>query len=517
MTDYLGQNSDLLPFYTYSPTDAGIQQAIAARAEYRVNRPLLANTLQAQYGDLDCCAAVKDNIASLANENTFTVCTAHQPNLLTGYLYFIYKIAHAIQLANHLNRQYPDKHFVPVYYMGSEDNDLEELGTFRYAGKKYIWDGNGQQGAVGRMNTQSLKNLLADLFKVLGPPGEHTEQLKELLTQAYLQHDTIAAATRYLVNELFGRYGLVVLDPDDAAFKKEILHIMQDDLLNHTANSIVTRQGQLLTKQYKSQAYPRDINLFYLHDNLRERIEKNGSKWVVLNTNIQWTEQELIAELETYPERFSPNVILRGLLQESILPNAAFIGGGAEVAYWLQLKELFNHYKVFYPAILPRQSVLWIGPKAAELQNKTGLSMAGLFKPYEQMVKEYMAAHMDNILAITSEQNTIETVIRQLKEKAVSLDPTLGASAEAALAKIKHQLAVLEKKMLRAEKRKHETELQRIAKLKGMLFPGNSLQERVENFVEYYPQYGHDFIDTIVRNIIPVKNEFLVIENVKQE
>lgn len=266
-----------------------------------------------------------------------------------------------------------------------------------------------------------------------------------------------------------------------------------------------------MAQQYKSQAYPRDINLFYLHDNLRERIEKHDGKWVVLNTNISWTEDELLAELEAHPERFSPNVILRGILQESILPNIAFIGGGAEVAYWLQLKELFNHYKIFYPVILLRQSVLWVEPKAAEVQQKTAISTSDLFRPYEQLVKEYMSAHMDGSLITTSEQNAMEAIIQQLKSKAVSLDPTLGASAEAALARIKHQFAVLEKKMLRAEKRKHDTELQRIAKLKNMLFPNNSLQERVENFIEYFPLYGQDFIDTVVNNISPMKNEFLVI------
>lgn len=511
VTDYLAQCSSLQPFYTYCPDEAGIQQAISARTGYPVNRGVLVQTLQAQCSSLNCCTAVTDNIASLADENTFTVCTAHQPNLLTGYLYFIYKIAHAIQLANHLNEQYPGKHFVPVYYMGSEDNDLDELGTFRYGGKKYTWDGNGQQGAVGRMNTQSLEALLDELFRVIGPPGEHTEQLKDILQQAYLHHNTIGEATRYLVNELFGKYGLVVLDPDDTAFKKEILHIMRDDLLNHTANGIVTKQAARLAQQYKSQAYPRDINLFYLQDKLRERIERNGDKWIVLNTDISWTEAELLNELETHPERFSPNVILRGILQESILPDVAFIGGGAEVAYWLQLKELFNHYKVFYPAILLRQSVLWVEPKAADLQNKMGVSTADLFKPYEQLVKEYMAAHINGNLITTDEQNTIETVIRQLKSKAISLDPTLGASAEAALARIKHQFAVLEQKMLRAEKRKHDTELQRMAKLKDILFPNTSLQERVENFIEYFPLHGHDFIDIIVNNITPMKNEFLVI------
>lgn len=512
VADYLAQDDGLQPFYTYTPDETGIKQAIADRANYPVNRKVLVNTLYAQYSKVECCNAVKDNIAALANENTFSVCTAHQPNLLTGYLYFIYKIAHAIQLAHHLNEQHPDKHFVPVYYMGSEDNDLDELGTFRYGGKKCIWDGNGQQGAVGRMNTHSLKTLLDDLFKVLGPPGEYTEQLKDILQQAYLHHHTIGAATRYLVNELFGQYGLVVLDPDHAAFKKEMLHIIKDDLLNHTANGIVSRQAARLAEQYKSQAYPRDINLFYLQDNLRERIEKSGDKWVVLNTDIAWNEEELIGELETYPERFSPNVILRGLLQESILPDVAFIGGGAEVAYWLQLKELFTHYKVFYPIIMLRQSVLWIEPKAAELQKKLGITTQELFKPYEELAKAHVSDKTEHNLSTVDEQNTLEAVIKQLKYKAISLDPTLAASAEAALAKIKHQLAVLEQKMLRAEKRKHETELQRITKLKNILFPNNSLQERVENFVEYYPLHGQLFIDTIVRSIAPLKNEFLVID-----
>lgn len=220
----------------------------------------------------------------------------------------------------------------------------------------------------------------------------------------------------------------------------------------------------------------------------------------------------MLAELEAHPERFSPNVILRGILQETILPDVAFIGGGAEVAYWLQLKELFNHYKVFYPAILLRQSVLWVNPQANELQHKINISTADIFKPYEQLVNDYMAERKGTSLSTTTEQNTIEAVIQQLKNKAVALDPTLGASAEAALAKIKHQFTVLEKKMLRAEKKKHATELQRIAKLKDVLFPGNSLQERRENFIEYYPVYGQDFIDAIVRNTLPLKNEFLVID-----
>lgn len=509
--DYLQQDKDLQHFYTYSPDYKGIEKAIAAREDYPVNRQVLTGILRRQYEGVPYSDAVMKNIVALERDDTFTVCTAHQPNLLTGYLYFVYKIAHAIKLAAELNELHPGKHFVPVYYIGSEDNDLAELGTFRYGGKKYTWDGAGQAGAVGRMNPKSLGQLLSDLFKVLGPPGEHTEELKELLTKAYLQHETITAATRYLVNELFGRYGLLVLDADDAAFKREILPILRDDLLNHTANTIVTAQAAKLSEKYKSQAYPRDINLFYLADGIRERIERNGDKWVVLNTTVEWDEQALIQELEAHPERFSPNVILRGMLQESILPDVAFIGGGAEVAYWLQLKEAFSHYKVFYPVILLRQSALLVDKQAVQLQQKTGLSTTDIFKPLEQLGNEYIAENSTGKWQTTTEHAAFGELMQQLREKAEGLDPTLGPAAGAALKKIGHQLDVLEKKMLRAEKRKHDTELKRIEKLKALLFPNNSLQERYENFIEYYPAFGHDFLDIIIKHTAPSRNEFMVI------
>jgi len=221
--------------------------------------------------------------------------------------------------------------------------------------------------------------MLNDLFRLFGPPGANCEQLKDMLHKAYLEHSTIGQATQYLVNELFGRYGLVVLDPDEAGFKKAILPIIKDDLLHQTANGIVAKQIEQLQVKYKAQAHPREINLFYLIDGLRERIEKKGDGWAVVNSDITWTEEQLLQELEAHPERFSPNVILRGLLQESILPDVAFIGGGAEVAYWMQLKPLFEHYKVFLPTVFLRQSVLWIAPAQVRLKHKIGLDNKDIF------------------------------------------------------------------------------------------------------------------------------------------
>jgi bacillithiol biosynthesis cysteine-adding enzyme BshC len=396
--------------------------------------------------------------------------------------------------------------------MGSEDNDLEELGAFKFRSEKFVWDGNGQSGAVGRMDTKSLKPLLNDLFKLFGPPGKNCDELQALIEQAYLKHKTISAATQYLVNELFGHFGLVVLNPDEAELKATFIPVMEDELLHQSSFPIITKQIEQLSAHYKIQAHPREINLFYLNDQLRERIEKKGDQWVVVNTAIHWTQQEVINELKQHPERFSPNVMLRGLYQETILPDVAFIGGGAEVAYWLQLQTLFAHYKVFFPAVLLRQSVLWVGSAQAKLYKQLGLSVADIFKPEVQLVLEYVSRYSTDDWQTKNETDAIENIFQSLQQKATSVDSTLKSSAEAALTKMRHQLMVLEKKMLRAEKKKMQTELLKMTRLKSALFPANSLQERVENFSEYYLQYGASFFDTIKDGIEPLRNEFLVIE-----
>ncbi len=512
VTDYLALRSDIAPFFNYSFTEDDLSKAIRDRSKFPVNRRVLVAALQKQYSQLEVTDAVQNNIDALLNEHTYTVCTAHQPNLLTGYLYFVYKIMHAIKLAEQLNERYPDKRFVPVYYMGSEDNDLDELGTFRFRGEKFMWDGDGQSGAVGRMNTSGLKKMLNDLCRTFGPPGNNCDTLTNILTTAYLKHKTIGAATRYLVNELFGRYGLVVLDPDDQTLKAQFIPVMQDELLNSTSLPILTAQTDKLSAHYKVQAYPRPINIFYLAEQLRERIEKHGDRWVVINTGQSRTEDELITELNEHPERFSPNVMLRGLYQETILPDVAFIGGGAEVAYWMQLKTLFSHYDVFFPSIHLRQSVLWSNEVHTRLRKQLELSINDLFKDEGTLIATYVAGHTQNEWQTGSEAASLEQLFRDLKQKAMKVDPTLKGAADAALAKMKRQLDILEKKMLKAEKKKMSTQVARISKLKTGLFPNKSLQERVENFMEYYLQYGPAFFDTIKDGTDALNPRFLIIE-----
>lgn len=509
--DYIAQKHNLTPFYQFSPTFEGVQKAIQERAKFEIDRALLLDVLKSQYAQLEINERVRDNIISLSSTQTFTICTAHQPNLLTGYLYFFYKILHTIQAADTLNKQHSDKHFVPIFFIGSEDDDLDELGQFWYQNRKYQWDAHGQTGAVGRMKTKELENLLSILFNILGPPGVYCDTLIKTIKSAYLNQTTIGKATQCLVNSLFGHYGLLIIDPDDYKLKASFTNIIKDELLNHNSFRLATTQTRLLSDRYKAQAHPREINLFYLKDNIRERIERENDTWKVLNTSISFNKAELLQEVDNHPDRFSPNVILRGVFQESILPNISFVGGGSELAYWLQLKPIFEYYNVFYPVLLLRQSVQIIPLEASVLMDKLHLRVVDIFNTPQAILQNYITQKKGNIWSLEIEKNKILTIADSIIDKATISDTTLAPAVKAAMTRINNEIKTLEKKLYRSEKRKESIASERIQSLKEIIYPNGKLQERIENFIPYYLGFGFSIFDKIKNEIKPFDNKFLVL------
>ena len=357
--DYLQSSDQLKPFYSFAPAVDGIKNAIDKKKDHKINRSLLKEQLKKQYATTAAKESVQKNIDLLEQGNTFSICTAHQPNLFTGPLYFMYKILHTIKLAAFLKEKFPDNNFVPVYYMGSEDADFAELNHTYVQGKKIEWT-KKQTGAVGRMLVDdSLISLIDELENQLYA-APHVKEVIDLLRRCYSKGRNIQDCTFEIVNELYGDYGLVVLVPDNAFLKSQMVAVFSNDILEQTSSSIVAKTSEALEKYYKVQANPREINLFYLKDNLRERIVRKDNDFHIHNTDLHFTKEEIQKELKEHPERFSPNVILRGLFQETLLPNIAFIGGGGELAYWLQLKDLFNHYNVPFPVLVLRNSFLII-------------------------------------------------------------------------------------------------------------------------------------------------------------
>jgi bacillithiol biosynthesis cysteine-adding enzyme BshC len=499
VSDYLETNQKLAPFYNHPPNMEGIKAAMLARDTFNTPRVALVEALTAQYHSISLTALVDANIKSLGLPNTYSVTTAHQPNIFTGPLYFIYKIAHTVALAKSLKSSFPDSNFVPVYYMGSEDADLDELGFVTIGGQKLVWQTN-QTGAVGRMIVDSA--LLSLLKQVEGQIGisVHGAAWVTLLKETFTTGKTIAQATFEIVNHLFGEYGVVVLLPDSVALKSLFTSVIEKELTTGFSNNAVQQTIKALSAHYKVQAAGREINLFYLQDNKRERIVQTAAGYEVAALGIQFTKDQILADVQSNPANYSPNVILRGVFQETILPNIAFIGGGGELAYWLELKNVFLEVAVPYPVLLLRNSFLLVPQKHAQQLQKLQISTLTLFKGLQHIIDSFVKANATNNLQIDAQMDAIEAQYKLIKDQAASIDISLVQHIEALAHQQGQKLLQVQKKMLRSEKRKFEVEQQQITKIVNQLFPGGSLQERVENIADWYKIYGTHFVRAIVEN-----------------
>lgn len=507
--DYLDQSQALTPFYKHPVSLAGIEASIKSRQSFSTDRNALVKFLEKQYGSVDAHTAVKDNILKLNKETTFTICTAHQPAIFTGNLYFIYKILHVIRLADTFKKQWPQYDFVPVFWMGSEDADLDELGKIYLGGEKIVWD-TKQTGAVGRMNTKGLSALINRIEGELSvqPFGK---ELIDLIKKCYLESADIQTATFKLLHALFADRGLIVMIPDDASLKRLMLPVFEEDLFQHKPSTIVEKTIEKLSAEYKVQANPRNINLFYLADDLRELIEKNDD-YKVRNTNIRFNADQLRKELHDFPEKFSPNVILRGLFQETVLPNIAFVGGGGETAYWLELKDLFENYKVPFPVLIVRNSFLVVEKKWQEKIQKMGLTVKEFFEAEQQLLATIVSRQKNGELKLQQEMEAASKVFQLLKSKAAAVDQSLLQHVEALQVKTLKPLQELEKKLLRAEKKKFEAEQRQIQQIKSALFPNDGLQERIDNFMPYYALWGKSFFECIYKNSLTLEQEFVILD-----
>ncbi len=512
--DYLNGNEALKPFYKFEPNSAGIQAVIESRKHTNTNRKLLVEVLSKQYENYNASEKTKKNIELLLKDNTFTICTAHQPNIFTGQLYFIYKIIHAIKLADDLNNKISNNHFVPVYYMGSEDADLNELGEIEIDGKKLKWN-TEQKGAVGRMKIDAdFIRLIQEIENQL-IVEQHGAEIISTIKTHYTLGKSIAEATFEFVHHLFNAFGLLILLPDNGDLKSSFKAIIQDDLLNQQAHKLVLNTVENFPTAYKIQTSGRPINLFYLKDNIRERIEETAEGFKVVNTNLIFSKNEMLDELNQFPERFSPNVVLRPLFQELLLPNIVFIGGGSELAYWMELKSVFELYDVNYPVLLLRNSFSIIENRTSTLINDLNLSLIDFFEPELKIIEKYTRENSKLKLDLSDERVTIENVYQSIKKTAGDIDATLVPHTDALLKNAMKRITYLEKKMLRAEKKKQEVAIRKIQKIKSAIFPNGNLQERVENILPLLAKHGLSFIEALYTSSETLSQQYSFIELIK--
>lgn len=474
--DYIEGKESLKPFYSHLPKLESFGDAISAKMFPQERRNVLHEALLKQYQGIELEEEVSGNIESILDEKTFTVITGHQLNIFTGPLYFIYKIVSTINLAKKLKAAYPEYHFVPMYWMATEDHDFDEINYFKLDGKKYQWKSD-QTGAVGDFKLDaSFQEFLKEVH--FAP---------EVFKKAYTSSKTLAEAVRKYVHGLFGEQGLVVVDGNDAQLKSLFSQVILEDLFAHTPYKKATEATERLESLgYKSQIFPREINFFYLDKGIRERIERTSSGFQVLNTDISFSEEEIKGLVQSNPERFSPNVVLRPLYQEMILPNLAYLGGPAEVVYWLQLKEVFAHFEVPFPILLPRNFALILDSLTQKKMGQMDFGVEDVFGEFDSWKKAYVRDHASVDFSLKLEKEIIGGLFDQKGKEASSLEKSLEKAFEAGKVRSLKILDQMSAKLRKAEERRQEVDLERARYIFEAVAPGGSPQERSVNMMQFY-------------------------------
>lgn len=505
------QQDKFLPYLQYPFTKEGFAEKIKERKTFPVNRKVLVDSILKHYENAGISDYPKEEIELLLKDNTFTVVTAHQPSLLTGPLYFIYKIISVINLAESLDSEYDDVKILPVFIVGSEDHDFDEINHLNLFSKKVVWE-NEEGGPVGRMSTDSLMPVLEEVYDILGN-SENAEALKSIIGSSFKDVDNYNTGVLRLVHQLFIKYRLICLVADDKDLKAQFIPHIKKEIFEKPSQDLIQQTQEKLNKDLdvKSQAFAREINFFYLQPGRRDRIELNNGKYHVLDTDITFTKEELEEEIDQHPERFSPNVVMRPIYQETILPNLAYLGGGGEIAYWTERKTQFKTFGVSFPILVRRNSVLWLSKGDVKQLKQYGVEGKQIFDTDDDWIRRFLKENASASLEFSQEFDLFHKAYEMLEEKAEIVDKSLSQAVKGTHVKQFKIFEQLSGRLLRAEKDRNDKDVQKIKKLKDKLFPNFGLQERTDNFMSLYLKNGEEFFDMLKDYLDPFNPNFIII------
>ncbi|MEQ9062560.1 MAG: bacillithiol biosynthesis cysteine-adding enzyme BshC [Vicingaceae bacterium] len=475
------------------------------------SRSILVEALKSQYAKAGIDSAngiLSAQLGMLSKSASYTITTGHQLCLITGPLYFPIKILQIIKMCENLNSAQEGKTFIPVFWMASEDHDFDEVNHAHIFGKTLEWN-DEQGGIVGDYNCESLETTLLEIKTILGN-SERADELMALFNESYSSDANLSIATRRLVHALFGHKGLIILDANDPELKKALSPYLLREVAEQLSNTLVAQTNELLTTDYKIQVNPRPINLFYISSNSRMRIDLDNKEFRTENGGKTWQLDEIKAEIVEYPERFSPNVILRPLYQEIILPNIAYVGGPGEISYWLQLAASFEGFGVQFPLLSLRNSFVWLDAAKMKKLNKLDLLPEDLFLSEPDVTMKLVNLEED-ANEIEAETISIMQSFENIAQSFQKVDASLKAYTLAEGRKTEKQLEEIKKRLIRAKKDKNREQLDSYWNMHEKVFPKGNLHERYDNFVPYYLKHGAVFFDTLSDAIDPVDTRLCVI------
>lgn len=452
-------------------------------------RKVVHEELTKQYSKFDLTAKEEEHLSLFSKENTFTITTGHQLMLLGGPMFFYTKIMDVIKLCKELSTV--DSPLIPVFWMASEDHDYEEISKVNLFGRVVECPGENK-GPVGRIDSKYFESFLNQINQLLGDSEQYAE-IKSIINKAFTEGENLSQITRLFVRGLFKEDGLLIIDGDSVALKSLFKPVAEKELFEKAVFRASDAHIKLLSKDYKIQVTPRELNLFYIEDEVRQRIIETEKGFSTPEGSYSWSVDEMTSLIQNNPEKISPNVILRPVYQEVVLPNLAYVGGAGEIAYWLELKPIFDGLKIDFPTplvrtpyfIFPEKNAIWLEDQNIELLN--------LFGDIDVLVNEVVKSLSGDDISFEKEFKELKSFYDALKLKGERVQPQLEKMILGEEKRALSSLQNVEKRFVKADKQKHEQVLNKLRNIKGKLFPNNKPMERVDSFIPFLVNSNIEF------------------------
>lgn len=502
---YVDDFGQLKDYYEVNPFN---EKEIARKVqafEFRGDRNTTADVLTSFNKRFDADSAVFENIHRLRDDNSLAVVTGQQLGLYGGPIYTVLKAIGTIHTARKMEKRF-NRPVIPVFWLADEDHDYDEVRNLHLL----------QNDELKRFELPAKTNHLSPVADLTLPDEleqvrtavqealhktEFFDDLWDLLDQCFTPGNTFLDAFGQWMAALFSKQGLVLAGSNHREVKQLTGACLKRSIAQ--ADEIrqqLEEQSQALGQHFHQQVHLYDSNLFYLDPELgRMKINRNGNGWKTDNGK-NWQTDELIEAIDSKPEYFSPNVFLRPLVQDVLLPTLGYVAGPGEIAYYGQMKKMYPCFDLQMPIIFPRLSATIIEPAIARIKDELPFR----FHEYDQRIEDLESAYVEktsstDIRALFAEwKKEIEQIAEQRKEQIAGIDATLEASAEKTTALYFNELDRLSTKVYRAVKKQDEIQLKRIRRIQNHLFPENELQERVLSTIFYMNIYGVDIWDKVL-------------------
>jgi bacillithiol biosynthesis cysteine-adding enzyme BshC len=505
--DYAFNFKHVEDMYAGNPTDPQAwRSAIARTQRHPRNRRAVADLLQNQQRERGAPPAAREAAARLADPSTVAVVTGQQAGVFGGPLFTLLKALTALTLARR-TRERDNVPAVAVFWVDAEDHDWEEVRRCTVLDAEYQArtvaladvDGAGELPIAALTLDKRVEQTIDELASLL-PATEFKQEVLDGVRRAWRPGAGMARAFATWLESLLGPHGLVVYESSDAAAKPLVASVFARELAEsgRTA-SLAADAGQVLAARgHAPQVAPQrdSLSLFSL-DAGRHQIRRQDDHYLVGDR--LFSLDALAKQAVERPEGFSPNVLLRPIVQDTLFPTICYVAGPSELAYLGQLRGVYEHFGVPMPLMFPRATATLLDSAAARFLRKYGLALEDLQPQDESVLNRLLESQLPGNVeaALRDAADQIQQSMAQVAAALPIVDPTLEGAAKTTRAKMEHELHALHNKVIQASKRRHETLRRQFVRAQAQAFPHGHPQERTLGMIYFVAKYGHGLVDRL--------------------